>query len=146
MSMGGVVVLKWLFYSLIALLSWGLWGVVLKYASRWLSWQQLYVFSSMATLTMATLILLTAGKRITSVNPYYALLAFVAGFAGAVGYVSMVRALESGGEASVVIPLTSLYPAVTVVLAWLLLGEKLTVSKILGLILVLVAAYLLSKG
>ena len=42
------------------------------------------------------------------------------------------RALESGGKASIVISLISLYPLLTVVLAVLLLGERLTWMQMAG--------------
>jgi transporter family protein len=54
------------------------------------------------------------------------------------------RALESGGKASVVISLVSLYPLLTVVLAVLLLGERLTLLQTAGAILAIAAAILLS--
>jgi len=43
------------------------------------------------------------------------------------------------------VPLTSLYPAVTVILAWLLLGERINPSKATGIILALIAIYLFSR-
>jgi transporter family protein len=54
------------------------------------------------------------------------------------------RALESGGKASIVISLISLYPLLTVVLAVLLLGERLTGMQMAGALVAIVAAILLS--
>jgi transporter family protein len=54
------------------------------------------------------------------------------------------RALESGGKASVVISLVSLYPLLTVLLAVLILGERLTGLQIMGAFTAIVAAILLS--
>jgi transporter family protein len=54
------------------------------------------------------------------------------------------RALESGGKASIVISLISLYPLLTVGLAVLLLGERLTHMQLAGAITAVIAAILLS--
>ena len=54
------------------------------------------------------------------------------------------RALESGGKASIVISLISLYPLLTVALAVMLLGERLTWMQTAGAITAITAAILLS--
>jgi len=54
------------------------------------------------------------------------------------------RALESGGKASVVTSLVSLYPLLTIVLAVIFLGERLTVTQSTGAVLAIAAAILLS--
>ena len=137
---------KWFFYSLLALILWGAWGVVLKYASRGLSWQQLYFFSGLATITIVILLVLSNAKILSDASLHYALLGVTAGFFGTLGYIALMKALESGGKASVVVPLTSLYPAVTVVLAWAILREQLTPSRILGVFFALLAIYFFSRS
>jgi transporter family protein len=52
--------------------------------------------------------------------------------------------LLSRNPASTVVPLTGLYPALTAVLAILFLRESITVPKVLGIALSMVAVYLLS--
>ncbi len=61
----------------------------------------------------------------------------------AVGLLLFLEAL-SKGPATVVVPLTALYPAVTVVLSRLFLKEALTWRHLVGLALALAAAWLLS--
>jgi transporter family protein len=56
----------------------------------------------------------------------------------------LFAALERGAKATVAIPLTALYPLVTVVLAVTFLGETLTPKQWGGLALAIVAAGLLS--
>ncbi len=136
---------KWLAYSLASLILWGAWGILVKYVSETLNWRQLYFYSGLATITLVLLIALTASHDVLSVGPRNAVLAVLAGVFGATGYVAMIKALEAGGKASIVVPLTSLYPAVTVILAWLLLGERITPSKATGIILALIAIYLFSR-
>lgn len=71
-------------------------------------------------------------------------LAFLSGLITAIGSVSFYF-LITRKEASAVVPLTALYPALTVVLAIIFLHESITVAKIFGVIFSLIAIYLLSK-
>ena len=52
--------------------------------------------------------------------------------------------LEKGAKAAVAIPLTALYPLLTVMLATLLLSERLTVEEWLGIALALAGGAMLS--
>jgi transporter family protein len=54
------------------------------------------------------------------------------------------KALESGGKASIVISLISLFPLLTVVLAVALLHERLTGMQMAGAVVAIAAAILLS--
>ncbi|MBI2948836.1 MAG: DMT family transporter [Verrucomicrobia bacterium] len=65
-----------------------------------------------------------------------------AGVLSCLGNVAYYHALNVGGKAATVIPLTALYPLVTIVLALLLLGERLNRTQIAGVILSLAAIYL----
>jgi len=76
-------------------------------------------------------------------NPYGILLSFVAGFIGAMGFVFYIFALKSG-KVSVVSVLTAGYPAVSVLLAIILLSETLTTGESAGIVLVVLAIILLS--
>jgi len=52
--------------------------------------------------------------------------------------------LVTGGKASIVAPVTALFPMVTVVLAVIFLRERVGRTQWLGLLLAFVAIYLLS--
>jgi uncharacterized membrane protein len=67
-------------------------------------------------------------------------LALLVGMLFGLGNLTLIFAYGSGGQASVVTPLASLYSLVTVPLAVLLLAEHLTGRAILGIILALGAA------
>jgi transporter family protein len=73
----------------------------------------------------------------------YHLIALVAGITGALGFLYFFLAL-SKGPATVVIPLTSLYVAVSSILALLILSEPLTLKKGLGIISAVLAMILLT--
>ena len=68
-----------------------------------------------------------------------------AGLCMAFGLLYFLKALSAGGTASLVVPLTALYPMVTVVLSWLVLHEDFTLRRLAGVALALVAVWLLSK-
>jgi len=132
----------WIVFSLLTLLAWGVWGLFIKIASKDLSWLETYFLSSLTSFLLATTVFLYHGRgiRFSSRAVYTALLAGL--FSGS-GYIFFVKALESG-KASIVIPLTALYPAITVVLALLVLGEKLSIYHIIGILMAIGAVILLS--
>jgi transporter family protein len=68
--------------------------------------------------------------------------ALSAGILSCLGNIAYYHALNLGGKAATVIPLTALYPLVTIVLALALLGESLNRTQLIGIILSLAAIYL----
>jgi drug/metabolite transporter (DMT)-like permease len=71
-------------------------------------------------------------------------LAFGSGVISCLGNIPYYAALSGGAKAATVIPLTSLYPLVTVALAVPLLKERLNPIQVGGIILSLAAIYLLN--
>jgi transporter family protein len=63
---------------------------------------------------------------------------------GGTGNIAFFHALGMGGKASIVSPVTALFPVVTVILAVTLLHERVGTAQKVGLALALVAIYLLS--
>jgi transporter family protein len=62
-----------------------------------------------------------------------------------VGNLAFFQALVKGGKASVVSPVTALFPMVTVLLALVFLKERLGRAQWLGVALAFAAIYLLSS-
>jgi len=138
----------WLVLSVMVVVLWGLWGLALKYASLNLEWQYVYVASALgAFLAYATVTLaLTLTGKLSHVSDYRSLgIALLGGLMGALGGLMLIIALRLA-EASIVVPLTSIYPAVTVALSIALLGESATARKIAGVILAIIAVILLSTS
>lgn len=125
---------------------WGAWGVISKPLSNQLSaWQ----VQSLSTIGLVPVIVwLSRSPRL--VKGSGARLgfwqAFAAGGIASAGNVACYQALAIGGKAASVIPFTSLYPLVTVVLAVLALGERLNRYQMAGIAASLVALYLLNVG
>jgi len=138
----------WLLASIAVILAWGLWGFALKYASLSLEWYHVYVASALGAIlvyTAFTLAMIASGRLPLGANSKSLAVAVLGGFLGALGGLLLALALRLG-EASIIVPLTSVYPAVTVLLSALLLGEDITVKKALGIALAVAAVVILSTS
>ena len=134
----------WVFYSLVTILLWGAWGAVSKVASQEIDANTNQVYF---TLGLVPLILVTLrsprlnGGVQRNIGIRWA---FLTGILGGLGNIAFFQALVIGGQASIVIPVTALFPLVTVILATTLLKERLGTAQKVGLGLALVAIYILS--
>jgi len=132
----------WLIYSIICIVLWGIWGLLLKISYKEMEWSDVYFLSTLASFTLSLTIYMLVGSKNLQINPlpYIPLLA---GLFGGLGYVFFIKALESG-NASIIIPLTAIYPALTTVLAVIFLGERISIYQLVGILLALTAIVLLS--
>ena len=70
--------------------------------------------------------------------------ALLMGLSWGIGTVLFIIVLKDA-KLSVIVPLTGLYPAITVILAFVFLGERLGVREVAGVSLAVVSAVLLAK-
>ncbi len=139
---------KWLFWSLVTIVLWGTWGLVSKVAS---SGMDAYLNQLLYTAGLAPLLVFVAWtvhrheanapREGRAMGVWWA---FFTGILGGVGNLFFFQAMVVGGKASVVAPVTALFPMVTVLLALTFLHERLGRVQWLGLALAFVAIYLLS--
>jgi transporter family protein len=61
------------------------------------------------------------------------------------GIIAFVFALSHGGKASIVVPMTAMYPVVTIGLSVAILKEQITPTTGLGIVFALIAVFLLSR-
>ena len=133
----------WLFYALLTLVLWGLWGVFSKIASSHLPVCVIYLVEVSVYLLVGGLIWVQ--MRVPFDWNYPGLTAAVAaGLSGGFALFFLLKAL-SFGPATVIVPLTSLYPVITVLLGITFLHEGLTLRQLVGIILAVAAVWLLSK-
>jgi len=134
----------WLWPSLWTIFFWGVWGlqskIIVDRISPWMN-QALFPIGLLPVLFW---ILLSRRARGGVNKVKGGIAALVTGILAAAGNVAFYLALARGGRVSIVAPLTCLYPLVAVILAYLFLHEKLTRLQVVGLVLALVAIYLLS--
>lgn len=133
----------WLGLSLVALMLWGVWGVLTKVATLHLPPRVVYMVGGLGHIVVVTVLLITTGLRLPW-HPVGWAAALAAGFCTALGLLTFFRAL-SQGAAAVVVPLTALYPVVTVVLSYFFLKESLSLRQLAGIAAALAAVWLLSE-
>jgi len=134
--------MMWLFYSLIALVCWGFWGVFSKIALNHLKWQQLIMISISVNILVYLFFYLYYRPSISIGSPrFYP--ALLVGLSTSMGMLSTYLAVSTG-KLSVVMPLTSLYPILTVAISFFVLGEEITLSQGLGIIFAAIAIVLFS--
>jgi transporter family protein len=134
---------NWFSFSLAALGLWGVWGILSKAASQHLPAAAVYLLAVTGHLAVIGYLGVTGGLTLPW-QPAGLGFALAGGVCMAFGLLSFFSALAAG-PASVVVPLTALYPMVTVVLSWALLKEDLTGRHLAGIVLALAAGWLLSK-
>jgi transporter family protein len=135
--------MAWLGFAILALVMWGITGVTQKLSTNRISSERSFLWFCWAMVALSVLVVIAA-------RPHWALgstvvVCSVAGGAlNGLGAWTSFRALESGGKASIVISLISLFPLLTVVLAVVLLHERLTWMQMAGAVVAIAAAILLS--
>ncbi len=134
----------WLFYSLLTILLWGAWGAVSKVASDGIDANTNQVYFTLGLLPLILVILRSPRLQGGEQRNIGIRWAFITGILGGTGNIAFFQALVIGGKASIVIPVTALFPLVTVILATTLLHERMGKAQKIGLGLALVAIYILS--
>ncbi len=134
--------MNWLMSCLAAVVCWGFWGFLMKLASEHFNWHQMFVVTSIVTLATSSLIFVFLKPSINVHSPGF-VYAFLAGVAGVLALIAFYTALGVG-KAIIVVPLTALYPVVTIILSYLILNEKIAFVKGIGVMLALVAILLVS--
>ena len=136
---------RWLFYTLLAATFWGVWGVITKVAADAIPPLPNQVLFTLGLVPSAAWAARGRPWNTTSGATTRGLVWGVAsGALAAVGNMAVFAAMSAGGRAAIVIPLTSVYPIVTVVLAWLFLKERLNAIQAVGFLIALAAILLLS--
>jgi bacterial/archaeal transporter family protein len=134
---------RWYLLTLLALVLFSLGSFLGKVASIKDIPYRVYFFEGIGTLTVFTTFVIYNRSHIFnnfSVN-YPGLLM---GLSWGIGTVLFIVALKSA-KLSIIVPLSAVYPALTVVLALVFLGEKLGPREIGGVVLAVISAALLAK-
>ena len=133
---------NWYLFSLATMVCWGMWGIFGKLASAQINSRLLILISTSTSFLLIWTVFLISGFEIEKkgLGIGYSMLA---GIVGSIGTIFFYLALRNG-KASVVVPLTALYPLVTVILSFLLLKENISSLNFIGILLALIAGILLS--
>jgi transporter family protein len=135
----------WMLLSLLTVVLWGAWGLESKFVvdriSPWLN-TVLFCFG-----LIPPMIWMMFSKNLRRVNGQAGKGAFYSlftGVLGGTGNIALYLALAKDGKASVVVPLVGLAPLITIVLALIVLKEKLNRPQVVGVMLALISIVLLS--
>jgi transporter family protein len=133
----------WLVPSLVYVLFLGSLGVTTKLALEHVNWQAVIVWTTIVyVLISATMLALGQAKIGLGPGTIPAIgSAILASTALVAFYIALGR-----GKASTVVPFTSIYPVVTLILSALVLAEKVTVLKGAGTLVVVVGVVMISLG
>jgi drug/metabolite transporter (DMT)-like permease len=132
----------WFFLTMAAVGLWGLYGVAFKLAADRIPPVVGQVVSSLG-LFIPVLFLFPAVLRERS-HRKGLWIGFGSGLFGAAGNLALFAALNEGGKAAIVFPLTALYPLITVLVAIIFMRETARGMQLCGIALAVVAVVLLS--
>jgi drug/metabolite transporter (DMT)-like permease len=139
---------------MVAILSWGVWAILSRVLGDAVSAVHSQVLSTVGMVPIFLVMLPwvrafrsghAASDAVSSRLWRGRGLAFAGGIVSCLGNVAYYQVLSSGQEKAItVVPLTALYPVVTILLAVLLLGERLNPLQSFGVVLSMTAIYLLN--
>jgi len=133
---------KWFFYAAAAGLLWALWGVVAKLISEEVNPYMNHLLFTAGMLFSVPFVIKKCTKA--SFNLKGLLWGVVAGTFAITGNIAVYQAFSNGGQASIVIPVTNLYPLVTIVIAIIAFKERLNLLNVVGILFSIPAILLLS--
>ena len=132
----------WLMLSLVAMVLWGIVGLLQKVTTNRISADAVLIWDRIGYVVI--LPLLVIHTHLTNLGPKDMIIGTLDGITNSLGALFLYMSLESGAKASIAVPLTALYPLLTVLLAVALLGERVSPLHWVGIILAVVAAVLMS--
>jgi transporter family protein len=137
-------VAAWFGFALVVLISWGVVGLLQKLSTNHLSGESATIWLIVGFVLFQPLVY--PGKMVFSCPARGMTLGMLSGFVNALGGWALLAGLRSGGKASVVSPLTALYPLVVVFVAPFILHESISATQAVGVVFALIAVSLLSSS
>lgn len=133
-----------LFLGLIVILLWGIWGFAAKVAISDIGLQAIFWVSVISDILIVVYLLISNQFFPLRLEEKGIMYSIISGITGGIAIILFYILLKKY-QASIVLPLTSLYPVVVVILGILILKEKITYLNGVGVVLALISIYLLSK-
>jgi len=132
----------WVFPAAVTVIFWGLFGFIPKITTRYISPTSASVYAAFAGIPVALIILAIMRFQLDT-EPRGVILASITGVLGMLGALAYLVAV-SRGPVSLISPFTALYPAFTILLAMVFLGETLVLRQWVGIGMALGAAVLIA--
>lgn len=122
----------------------GAMGVAMKLAFRSVEWPVLLLSITIGYVILTVAFVATGTVQLPSKLGSWVVYVVLAGVLGSVAFPMLNLALRSG-PASQVIPLTAVYPLITVGLAVLFLSETITPVRLIGVVMIVGGSVLVSR-
>lgn len=137
-----VHVAPWFWFAVVTVVAWGVVGLLQKLSTNFISAESSLIWLGVGFLLLEPLVY--PGRALFSYSGWNIAWALLSGVLNALGSWALFAALKSGGKASIVAPLTALYPLVLIVLAPFVLHESITRLQVAGVGCALLAVVCLS--
>jgi transporter family protein len=132
----------WFFYALIVLITWGVVGLLQKLSTNEVSAESALIWFVAGCFLVAPVFY--PGRVLFTYSTRSLVYIVSSGVVNALGAWALLAAMKSGGKASIIVPLTALYPLLVVLTAPLVLRETITSLQGAGVVCALTAVVLLS--
>jgi transporter family protein len=133
----------WFWFAAVTLLTWGIVGLLQKLSTNYISAESSLIWLVVGFILLEPLVY--PGKAVLNYSGWNLMWALLSGVLNALGAWALFAAMKSGGKASIICPLTALYPLVVVLLVPFILHESVTLLQGLGVLSALIAVVLLSS-
>ena len=136
-------VAPWLIFTIIALFCFGVVGLLQKLSTDLVSAESALLWLIVGFLLLEPLVY--PGRSILQYSTRSIVFVVLAGVLNALGSWAILAAMKGGGKASVVVPLTAVYPMVVCLVSPFLLHEHITRTQGAGIVCGLGAIFLLAR-
>jgi len=133
---------RWLLWTLLAIACWGVWAVIPTEIGTALSAQQQQALCTIGLLPLLCILPFQPEPASAENKRRGCWVSLAAGVCSSLGNLPYFALLSRGENAATVVPLAAMYPLVTVLLAVVLLKERMNLVQLLGLVLSMAAIYL----
>jgi transporter family protein len=133
---------NWLTPALLAFVIWGFWAFLPKVATQYINVKSIIFFEVFGAMVIALIALVSLDFKLQT-DPRGVALAVIVGALGLGGSFAYVYALAKG-PVGIISIFTALYPIVTILLAYFILQEPISLKQAVGIGFAFVAIVLLS--
>ena len=123
---------RWFWYSILCVLCWGGWALLSKLGSREIPPETMQFLFTVGALPVGIGLLMARRFKLEKSEKGISY-AVLNGILSGVGGLTLFAAYHTNGNTSLITVATALYPMITVVLAVMILRERLTATQALGL-------------
>lgn len=134
---------RWFWYSLVCVFCWGGWALFSKFGSREIPPQTMQFLFTIGALPVCIALLIARHFKLEK-SPKGIFYAVLNGVLSGVGGLALFAAYHTNGNTSLITAASALYPMVTVLLAVIILRERLRLIQVVGLCFAAVAIVIFS--